>query len=92
MRNPANKADVADIGARFVDMTKEEALQSLPNWDYDPRIGPNTYSAFKDAVALLIEQKKMKEAYDPARYIETKYIGSTMQRHPEWFADLAPAK
>ena len=88
VRNPANKADVADIGARFVDMTKEEALQSLPNWDYDPRIGPNTFSAFKDAVALLIEQKKMKEPYDPARYIETKYIESTMQRHPEWFADL----
>jgi ABC-type nitrate/sulfonate/bicarbonate transport system substrate-binding protein len=88
VRNPANKAEVAEIGSRFVDMTKDEAMESLPNWEYDPRIGPNTAAAFKDTVALLIEQKKMKEAYDPAKYIETKFIESTMKRHPEWFADL----
>ena len=28
----------------------------------------------------------------PANYLETKFIESTMQRHPEWFADLEGAR
>ena len=92
MRNPANADEVAEIGSRFINMTKEEALTALPNWVYDPRMGPNTLSTFETAVSFLIEQKKMKKPYDPANYIETKFIESTMQRHPEWFTDLAKAK
>jgi ABC-type nitrate/sulfonate/bicarbonate transport system substrate-binding protein len=92
VRNPANKAEVASIGARFIDMTKEEAMQSLPNWEYDPRIGPNTADTFRTTVSLLIEQKKMKEPYDPAKYLETRFIDSTVKRHPEWFADLKQPK
>ena len=69
-------------------MTKEEVLSGLDFWVYDPRIGANTAKAFSGAVDLLIEQKKMKKKYDPAKYLETKFILSTMKRHPEWFADL----
>ena len=92
VRNPANKEEVAEIGARFIDMSKEEAMQSLPNWEYDPRIGANTSATFKTAVTMLIDQKKMKEPVDPATYIETKFIESTVKRHPEWFADLPNPK
>lgn len=90
VRNPANAQEVAEIGSRYVNMTPEEALTALPNWEYDPRIGPNTFATFRTAVSMLIEQKKMKKPYDPAKYIETKFIDSTVSRHPEWFADLAP--
>ncbi len=88
VRNPANRNEVAEIGTRFVNMTKEEVLSGLDFWVYDPRIGANTAKAFSGAVDLLIEQKKMKKKYDPAKYLETKFILSTMKRHPEWFADL----
>lgn len=92
VRDPANASEVAEIGARFINMSKEEALTALPNWVYDPRMGPNTLATFRTAVSLLLEQKKMKKPYDPANYIETKFIESTMKRHPEWFTDLAKAK
>ncbi len=91
VRNPANREEVAEIGTRFVNMTKEEVLAGLDFWVYDPRIGDNTAKAFRGAVQLLIEQKKMKNPYDPARYLDSKFIRSTMKRHPEWFSDLGGA-
>ena len=88
VRDPANRDEVAEIGTRFVNMTKEEVLSGMDYWVYDPRIGKNTAIAFRKSVDLLIEQKKMKTKFDPARYLESKFIRSTMKRHPEWFADL----
>ena len=88
VRNPANRDEVADIGARFANATKEEVLAGLDFWVFDPRIGPNTAQAFRDSVDVLISQKKMKQPYDPARYLDSKFVRSTIQRHPEWFADL----
>jgi sulfonate transport system substrate-binding protein len=91
VRNPANKQEVAEIGTRFVNMTKEEVLAGLDFWVYDPRIGPNTSAAFENANALLLEQKKMKKPFAAADYLDSKFIESTMKRHPEWFADLGGA-
>lgn len=88
VRNKANRNEVAEIGARFANMTKEEVLATIDFWTYDPRIGDNTAIAFKNSVTQLIAQKKMKKPYDPAKYLESKFIESTMKRHPEWFADL----
>jgi ABC-type nitrate/sulfonate/bicarbonate transport system substrate-binding protein len=88
VRNKANIEDVAEIGSRFANMSKDEIVRSIDNWTYDPRIGPNTAKAFTASVQQLIEQKKMKSPYDPAKYLEPKFVESTMQRHPEWFADL----
>lgn len=91
VRNPANREEVAEIGTRFVNMTKEEVLSGLDFWVYDPRIGPNTAIAFENANALLLEQKKMKKPFPAADYLDSKFIESTMKRHPEWFADLGKA-
>ena len=91
VRNPANRDEVAEIGARFANATKEEVLAGLDFWVFDPRIGDNTAKAFRESVDLLIEQKKMKSPFDPARYLDSKFIRSTMQRHPEWFSDLGGA-
>lgn len=88
VRDKANRDEVAEIGARFANMTKDEVLNTIGYWTYDPRIGPNTAKAFSSSVEQLIAQKKMKKPYDPAKYIEPKFIESTMKRHPEWFADL----
>ena len=39
----------------------------------------------------LISQKKMKKPFPAADYLDSKFIESTMKRHPEWFADLGGA-
>lgn len=88
VRNPANRNEVADVGARFANMSKEEVLSGLDFWVYDPRIGEKTAEAFRNSVDVLISQKKMKNKFDPARYLDSKFVRSTMKRHPEWFADL----
>lgn len=88
VRNPANRDEVAEIGARFANATKEEVLAGLDFWVFDPRIGENTAKAFNQSVEVLISQKKMKKPFDPANYLDAKFIKSTMERHPEWFADL----
>lgn len=88
VRDPAHRDEVAEIGTRFVNMTKEEVLSGLDYWVYDPRIGANTATAFRNSVDVLISQKKMKNKFDPARYLDSKFIRSTMKRHPEWFSDL----
>ena len=89
-RNPKNADEVAGIGSRFANISKDEVLRTQKYWTYDPRFGnAETDKAFNDSVTLLIGQKKMKARYDPAKYIESKFIKSTMERHPEWFADLA---
>ena len=41
VRNPANREEVADIGSRCANMTKDELLESLQYLEVDPRIGPN---------------------------------------------------
>ncbi len=91
VRNPANREEVAEIGTRFVNMTKEEVLAGLDFWQYDPRIGANTATAFEGSVQRLIAQKKMKKPFPAADYLDDKFIKSTMERHPEWFADLGGA-
>tara|TARA_R110002110_G_scaffold2756_5_gene13391 strand:- start:1432 stop:2451 length:1020 start_codon:yes stop_codon:yes gene_type:complete len=92
VRDPANREEVAEIGTRFVNMTKEEVLAGLEFWVYDPRIGENTAKAFEDANALLLAQKKMKKPFPADKYLDSKFIQSTMKRHPEWFADLGPGR
>jgi sulfonate transport system substrate-binding protein len=88
-RDPKNADEVSEIGSRFANMTKDEVLRTKGFWTYDPRFGnADTDKAFNDSVTLLIDQKKMKKPYDPAKYFEAKFIKSTMERHPEWFADL----
>ena len=88
-RDLKNSEEVSEIGSRFANMTKDEVLRTKQFWTYDPRAGnENTIKAFNDSVELLLAQKKMKAPYDPMKYFEFKFIKSTMERHPEWFADL----
>lgn len=88
VRDPKNLDEVAEIGSRFANMSKDELMETVKFWEYDPRIGDNTAKAFDSSVEQLIAQKKMKKAFDPANYLESKFVKSTMERHPEWFADL----
>lgn len=89
VRDPKNADEVAQIGSRFVrGMTASLVKRTIKHVVYDARIGGGTAAAFKASVKLLIAQKKMKRPYDPANYLDTSFIDSTIKRHPEWFSDL----
>lgn len=89
LRDPKNRDEVSKIGSRFVrGMTADLVKRTIQHVVYDARIGKGTAEAFKLSVKQLIAQKKMKAPYDPANYLDTSFIESTMKRHPEWFADL----
>ncbi len=90
--NPKHLDEIAQIGARYIrGMDAELIKRTIQYWTYDPRLGDNTARAFEFSVQQLLEQKKMKKPYDPANYLELKFIKSTMERHPEWFQDLSGA-
>ena len=92
VRDPKNHDEIAQIGARYIrGMDADLIKRTMKYWTYDPRLGDNTSKAFTFSVQQLLAQKKMKKPYDPANYLEMKYIKSTMERHPEWFKDLAAA-
>lgn len=88
VRDPANRDEVVEIASRFVNNSKEEIRAGLDFWQYDPRIGENTAKAFEGSVQRLISQKKMKKPFPASDYLDSKFIDSTVKRHPEWFADL----
>ncbi len=89
LRNPKNVNEVAEIGSRYVrGMDAALVKRTIKHVIYDARIGGGTALAFKASVKLLIAQKKMKRPYDPAKYLDTSFIDSTIKRHPEWFADM----
>ena len=89
LRDPKNLDEVSEIGSRFVrGMTADLVKRTIQHVVYDARIGKGTATAFNYSVKQLIAQKKMKKPYDPANYLDTSFIDSTMKRHPEWFADL----
>jgi ABC-type nitrate/sulfonate/bicarbonate transport system substrate-binding protein len=89
VRDPKNKAEVVKIGVRYVRGVSPELFRrTIKYWTYDPRLGPNTFKAFRFSVKQLIAQKKMKRPYDPAKYFDLTFINRTMKEHPEWFADL----
>jgi ABC-type nitrate/sulfonate/bicarbonate transport system substrate-binding protein len=89
VRDPRNLDEVAAIGARYIPgMDPELIKRTHKYWGYDMRLGKNSFKAFNDAVQVLISQKKMKAAFDPAKYYDTSFIERTMKEHPEWFNDL----
>ena len=89
VRDPKNADAVVKIGVRYVRGVSPELFKrTLKYWTYDPRLGENTFKAFKFSVKQLIAQKKMKRPYDPAKYFDLQFINRTIKNHPEWFKDL----
>jgi ABC-type nitrate/sulfonate/bicarbonate transport system substrate-binding protein len=89
VRDPKNLDEVGSIGARYIPGMDADLIKRTHRyWGYDMRIGKNSFKAFNEAVEVLIAQKKMKQAFDPAKYYDTSFIERAMKEHPEWFDDL----
>ena len=90
IRQPKNKDEVAQIGARFLRGVSPELIKrTMQHIVFDVRIGENTKKAWNFSVKQLIAQKKMKRPFDPDKYFDFSFINETMKSHPEWFADLS---
>jgi ABC-type nitrate/sulfonate/bicarbonate transport system substrate-binding protein len=89
VRDPKNQDEVVKIGVRYVRGVSAGLFKrTIKYWTYDPRLGENTFKAFRFSVKQLIAQKKMKKPYDPAKYFDLTFINRTIKEHPEWFKDL----
>lgn len=89
VRDPKNTDEVVKIGARYIRGVSPALFKrTIKYWTYDPRLGENTFKAFRFSVKQLIAQKKMKRPYDPAKYFDLQFINRTIKNHPEWFKDL----
>lgn len=90
IRQPKNKDEVAQIGARFLRGVSPELIKrTMQHIVFDVRIGENTKKAWNFSVKQLIAQKKMKRPFDPDKYFDFSFINETMKKRPEWFADLS---
>jgi len=89
VRDPKNLNEIGQIGSRYIRGMDADLIKSTHKfWIYDMRLGKNSHKAFNESVNILIDQKKMKKPFDPAKYYDTSFIENTMKRHPEWFKDL----
>jgi ABC-type nitrate/sulfonate/bicarbonate transport system substrate-binding protein len=93
LRDPKNLDEVGVIAARYIrGLDAGIAKRIFKYTSFDPRIGKNTYIAFRKTVDQLIAQKKMKMPFDPEKYYDPTFIRRTVERHPEWFKGLATVR
>lgn len=86
----ANRDEAARISTRWIPGMDAEtltlALKSLP---LDVRLSKNTIDGFKTySIPLLVSQKRIPQAFDPATAIDPRFVNSAMKADPSAFADL----
>lgn len=85
-----NREEAAKISTRWIPGMDAEtltlALKSLP---LDVRLSKNTIDGFKTySIPLLVSQKRIPQAFDPATSIDARFVTSAMKADPSAFADL----
>jgi sulfonate transport system substrate-binding protein len=84
--------EAAEIATRWVPgLDIAVARQAIRHLRFDPRITHHTLAAWEENVRILIEQKKLRSALPWQQGIELRFIEQVVKRHPQLFADLAPA-
>ena len=88
----AHRAEAAEISTRWIPgldkATLELALENLP---LDVRLSKNTIEGFKEhAIPLLLSQKRIPQAFDPAPAIDNTFVAAAEKKDPSAFADLKP--
>jgi len=86
----ANREEAAKISTRWIPGMDAEtltlALKSLP---LDVRLSKNTVDGFKTySIPLLVSQKRIPQAFDPAPSIDDRFVANAMKTDPSAFADL----
>jgi ABC-type nitrate/sulfonate/bicarbonate transport system substrate-binding protein len=86
----ANRDEAAKISTRWIPGMDAEtltlALKSLP---LDVRMSKNTLEGFRQySIPLLVSQKRIPQAFDPAPSIDNRFVAAAMKADPSAFADL----
>jgi sulfonate transport system substrate-binding protein len=86
----ANRDEAAKISTRWIPGMDAEtltlALKALP---LDVRMSKNTLDGFKTySIPLLVSQKRIPQAFDPAIAIDNRFVAAAMKADPSAFADL----
>ncbi|MEP7062510.1 MAG: ABC transporter substrate-binding protein [Betaproteobacteria bacterium] len=86
----SHRDEAAEISTRWIPgmdaKTLTLALKSLP---LDVRLSKNTVEGFREhAIPLLVSQKRVAQAFDPAPAIDNAFVASAMKADPSAFADL----
>jgi NitT/TauT family transport system substrate-binding protein/sulfonate transport system substrate-binding protein len=85
-----HREEAAKISTRWIPGMDEEtlvlALKSLP---LDVRLSKNTVDGFREhAIPLLLSQKRIPQAFDPAPAVDNRFVSAAMKAEPSAFADL----
>lgn len=90
----AHRDEAAQISTRWIPGldadTLKLALKTLP---LDVRLSKNTIDGFSTyAIPLLMSQKRVPQAFDPAPAVDNRFVAAAMKADPSAFADLPPVQ
>ncbi|MGH7388677.1 MAG: ABC transporter substrate-binding protein [Candidatus Rokuibacteriota bacterium] len=88
-----NLDEAAEISTRWVrGLDAAVARRALAHMVFDARITPHTIAAWGENVQILLEQKKLRAPLPWQKGVELRFIEKVMKSHPQFFADLKPAR
>src|SRR5581483_1551544 len=86
----ANRDEAAKISTRWIPgMDAETLTLALKTLPLDVRLSRNTVDGFREhAIPLLVSQKRIPQAFDPAPVVDNRFVTAAMKTDPSAFADL----
>jgi ABC-type nitrate/sulfonate/bicarbonate transport system substrate-binding protein len=88
-----NLDEAGEISTRWISgLDAAVARKALANMVFDARITPHTITAWDENVKILLEQKKLRAPVPVQKGVEPRFIEKVMKSHPQFFADLKPAR
>jgi len=87
----AHRDEAAQISTRWIPgMDADTLTLALKTLPLDVRLSKNTVNGFGTyAIPLLVSQKRVPQAFDPAPAVDNRFVAAAMKTDPSAFADLA---
>jgi sulfonate transport system substrate-binding protein len=86
----SHRDEAAKISTRWIPgMDAETLVLALKTLPLDVRLSKNTVEGFRQyAIPLLVSQKRITQAFDPATAVDNRFVAAAMKADPAAFADL----
>lgn len=86
----AHRDEAAKISTRWIPgMDADTLVLALKSLPLDVRLSKNTVDGFREhAIPLLVSQKRIPQAFDPAPAVDNRFVAAAMKADPSAFADL----
>lgn len=85
-----HRDEAAKIATRWIPgMDADTLILAFKTLPLDVRLSKNTVEGFKEyAIPLLVSQKRVPQAFDPAPSVDNQFVAAAMKADPSAFADL----